>query len=74
MLGHAVPFGYCRLLNNNLPCGKVLDCWFETIPVEKFIEDSYTEQERERIFTPAPAKVNTLLDLIEKAKKRAGNG
>ncbi len=72
MLGHEVDFSYCRIAKDGLPCFKVLDCWFERFPVEKFINDNYTDEEKKIIFTRPENKVSTLFDLIEKAKKNIG--
>jgi hypothetical protein len=69
MLGHPINFSYCRIMNDSLPCGKVLDCWYELFPVEKYIETNYTPQEREKIFKPAKSRVDTIIDVIEKTKK-----
>ena len=33
MLGHDLTFAYCRAPAKQLPCRKILDCWFETFDV-----------------------------------------
>jgi len=68
-LGHYVPFKYCRSLNNELPCRKIKDCWFEKIDIEQYIKENYTELDQERIFAPPPEKISTILDLIKKAQE-----
>lgn len=68
-LGHHVPLKYCRTVSNDLPCRKILDCWFETLDIRQFIRDNYTEEEQERIFSPPPEKITTILDLIKKAQE-----
>ncbi|MBN1534086.1 MAG: hypothetical protein JXA20_15555 [Spirochaetes bacterium] len=68
VLGHHVPFSYCRCVNEGLPCRRIRDCWFERIDVGRFIDDNYTEAEQERIFAPPPEKIASILDLIKKAK------
>lgn len=73
MLGHAVPFQYCRTASEALPCRKIRDCWFEKLPVETYIEENYTPEEQKKIFAPPVPKMASLLDLIEKAKKTAAN-
>ena len=69
MLGHHLQFKYCRTVKDGLPCHKVLDCWFEQFPVEEFIKKNYTEEELKTILAPPPAKMDSLLDMIKKAKK-----
>ncbi|MBN2521015.1 MAG: hypothetical protein JXB17_10950 [Bacteroidales bacterium] len=68
-LGHFLEFSYCRTCNNQLPCSLIADCWHEYVPVDQYLKDNFTEQELERIFHPSKPKMNTILDLIEKAKK-----
>ncbi len=38
--------------------------------INKFLEDHYSNEERERIFAPPRPKVESLVNLIEQAKKR----
>ena len=72
MLGHQIQFKYCRSLKDNLPCSKILDCWFEMIPIRDFIHAHFTEEEINIFLSPSKPKIVTLVDLIEKAK-RANN-
>ena len=67
-----MPFQYCRTAAEALPCRKIKDCWFEKLPVEKFVEEHYSPEEQERIFAPPAPKMASLLSLIEKAKNAAG--
>jgi len=69
MLGHSVPFKYCRKVKEGAPCYKIMDCWFEKIPIEEYLNECYTDEEKKIAFTPPKPKVATLIDLIEKAKK-----
>jgi molybdenum cofactor cytidylyltransferase len=69
-LGHQVAFSYCRSENEGLPCFKTLDCWFEHFPVEEHLREDLTPEEWERAFhRPVRPKVQSLLELIEQAKK-----
>lgn len=70
MLGHHIPFSYCRLLNDPLPCRKLPDCWHEHIDIAKFLAEHYTESERQAIFSPPPEKLTTLVELIRKASEK----
>ncbi len=69
MLGHDVPFRYCRTVNG-LPCSKIFDCWYQRMPIEEFIRQHYSQEEIDQILSPPKPKITTLVELIEKAKKR----
>ena len=73
MLGHDVNFSYCRAPGQPAPCRKVLDCWFRIFDVEGHLREHLSEDELERIVMPRPDKVTTLMDLIERAKRRKEN-
>ncbi len=68
-LGHYIEFKYCRLENNGIPCGKILDCWFKIFPVEEFVDSNYTDEEKMLLFKPQAPKISSLIELIEKARK-----
>lgn len=70
-LGHWLSFSYCRQENNGLPCRKIADCWFEKIPIERFLKENYKEEEISYIFKPSKQKLTSLIELIEQAKKRS---
>jgi hypothetical protein len=69
-LGHRVPFKYCRTENSGIPCKEVLNCCFEKFDIEAFIQEHYSDEERQIIFTPSGDKISTLLELINQAKGR----
>jgi hypothetical protein len=71
MLGHYIPFDYCRTQQNGNPCSKILDCYHERIPIREFIESHYSEKEREGLFKESAPKISSLIELIEKAKARS---
>ena len=70
MLGHGVRFSYCRIAKTGLPCHRVLDCWFERIPVQEYMTACYSAREREAVFKPPGNRVATLIDLIRQAQER----
>lgn len=74
ILGHLVPFAYCRAPASRLPCRRVFDCWWETFDVESFIHAHFDESDVERTLSPGPGKASLLLELIEKARKSADGG
>jgi len=72
-LGHAITFSYCRSENNGLPCFKTLDCWFQIFSVEDYLRERLTREEWQKAFeSQGRTKVQSLIELIEEAKKRSG--
>jgi len=72
MLGHDVPFAYCRAPGSELPCRKVFDCWWETFDVTGFIRTHYSPDQIARMLAPRPDKLATIAELIERARRDAG--
>lgn len=69
MLGHHVPFSFCRAQADGRPCRKILDCWFEKFDIRSFLSEHFTEEQIDAFLTPPKPKMATLLELIEKAKQ-----
>ena len=69
MLGHEVDFAYCRQGSGDLPCRKILDCWFERFDIEEFIHHHYTPKQVQEILEPSKPKLTSLVDLIRQAQK-----
>ncbi|MBN1766628.1 MAG: hypothetical protein JW860_15340 [Sedimentisphaerales bacterium] len=69
MLGHEVDFSYCRQVGKDIPCRKILDCWFEYFDVETFIRRHYTEEQIQKILEPPRPKITSIIDLIQQARK-----
>ena len=70
MLGHDVPFSYCRSLNGGMPCRRVADCWYTQFDVTAWLSEHYTPEQVAKIVAPPPAKIASILDLIEQAKSQ----
>ncbi len=70
-LGHEVAFAYCRKPGSDTPCGKILDCWFESFDVAAFMAEHYADETIERVLAPPKPKVLSLVELIQQAKERA---
>jgi hypothetical protein len=52
-----------------------LDCWFTHFPVEDFLRRELTVDEWTKVFeNPPGSKVQSLMELIEQAKKRKRDG
>ena len=71
MLGHPVPFSYCRQLPEGRPCRMILDCWQGRFDTAAFLEQHYTPEQIEAILAPPTPKLTSILELIDKAKKAA---
>lgn len=72
-LGHQIHFSYCRKENFGLPCIKTLNCWFPHFDVEQYLREELSPEEFEQAFEKiAKPKVQTLMELIDQARKRAG--
>lgn len=72
-LGGQVTFGYCRWEQGRLPCRQTLVCWRARFPVETYLRAVLGEEEWDRCFNEQPGgKVQTLLELIDKAQRDLG--
>lgn len=71
-LGGQVAFQYCRKCGDgNLPCFKVIDCWWEFFDVIAFFQNQLSEEDFNRLLQLKPKpKVSSLIEMIEQAKKR----
>jgi hypothetical protein len=53
------------------PCAKVIDCWWETFDIVRYLEDHLPEHQFSRIMTARPQpKIASLVETIAQAKKR----
>ena len=68
-VGGEVNFLFCRTENNMLPCRWIVGCWQKRIDINTFINEHYSEEELNQIFRPPKPKIESLLSLVEKAKK-----
>ncbi len=71
MLGHDVPFSYCRAPGRPLPCSRVGDCWWQTFDVQGFIRSHYSDEDIRQILAPPTDKRASIAELIEKARRNA---
>ena len=69
-LGGEIPFRYCRRVNEDLPCRKIMVCWEFRIEISKFLAEHYSiDQIQCALAPPTKTRIDTILELIEKAKK-----
>jgi hypothetical protein len=53
------------------PCFKVIDCWWETFDIVRYLQDNLPEDQFNRLMGTRPRpKIASLVELIEKAKSR----
>jgi hypothetical protein len=69
-LGGEVPFRYCRMVNEDLPCRRIMVCWEFRLEVAKFLGEHYSIDQVQNALAPSSkTRLDTILELIEKAKK-----
>jgi hypothetical protein len=69
-LGHYLAFTYCGREALGLPCKKIIDCWFESFNIQKYLKDNFQAHELAHLYAPPHAKMTTLVDLIKQARER----
>ena len=70
LLGHDVPFRYCRQLGQageGLPCRLVFDCWHETFDIRAFVRDHFSPEQIDRIQAPPPNKLAAIVEIAQRA-------
>ena len=72
-LGGPVSFNYCIKCDDaHQPCFKIIDCWWETFDVVRYLKDHLPEEQFNQLNTAKPRpKIASLVELIDKAKKSA---
>jgi hypothetical protein len=69
-LGGEVPFRFCRTVHESLPCRRIMACWEFRIEISTFLGEHYSIDQIERALSPpTQTRLDTILELIEKAKK-----
>ena len=69
MLGHELPFSYCRKPGSEVFCRKIRDCWHADIEIDTFLTEHFSNEQIESALSPPRPKVSTLVDLIARAQK-----
>ncbi len=71
-LGGPVTFKYCRQNGEGQkPCFKIMDCWWESFDVRTYLQEILPESDFKVLMNAKPpAKIASLIDLIEQAKQR----
>ncbi len=68
-IGGYVTFKLCRSENNFLPCRWVVGCWQEQMDINEFLDEHFSKENLDKIFAPPKPKMESLMEMIEKAKK-----
>jgi len=69
-LGHQIHFGYCEREQGELPCSRTLHCWYGIFNVVDYFRERLDQARWNKAFSPpTKSKLETLVELIEKAKK-----
>lgn len=70
-LGGEVPFSYCEKEGGDLPCRMVVSCWAAIFPVEEYLQETLTDQSRDRLYNQQPNdRLRMILDIAAAVKKR----
>lgn len=73
-LGGEVTFGYCRQMNDGLPCNRALICFEMKLPVEQYFRAVLKEETFYRIFLePDMGRYEKFLKTVSDAKERVGD-
>jgi hypothetical protein len=71
-LGGPVTFNYCMRCELDQPCGKVVDCWWETFDIVQYLKDHLTAEQFDRVMNARPKpKIASLVEMIAQAKNQA---
>ena len=69
-LGGEVPFRYCRTVNQDLPCRRMMVCWEFRLEMPKFLREHYSMDQIQCALTPPnQTRLDTILEIVEKAKR-----
>jgi hypothetical protein len=70
-LGGPVEFSYCMRCELELPCVKVVDCWWEVFDIVRYLQDHLPEEQLARVMDARPKpKVASLVEMIAQTKER----
>jgi hypothetical protein len=71
-LGDEMTFAYCLQEAGDLPCARAITCWQAAFDVAALLKERLTPQQWEQFTSTQPKdKVTHLIEIIEKAKRRA---
>jgi len=70
-LGDEITFAYCLQEFGDLPCVRIMQCWFKFFDVEACIKENLIHEKWERFTLTQPKdRVTSLIEIIEIAKRQ----
>ena len=73
-MGHQINFGYCRSMDNGLPCSRAITCFYYTFPAEAYFRRVLKEETFARIFLAEHLnRYESFLKTVSDAKDRVGD-
>ena len=72
-LGHPIVFSYCmrarmNAAGENRPCNKILDCWWETFDIQRFLQENTSAEVYDELIRQEPqGRGAGLFDAIQQA-------
>lgn len=70
MLGHSVPFAYCRQAGDGLLCTRIRGCWSGRIDISTFLERCYAIGPDQQIGSHKGDKMVSIYELMLQAQER----
>ncbi len=74
-LGSVVSFGYCMISGeDNLPCWKIFDCWWETFDVDGYLKQNLPNPAYNQLKSMAETprnKIGSIIEIINQAKNQS---
>ncbi len=73
-LGHQVGFDYCRRggasgSREGLPCRRIRDCWFQRLPVDRYLRAHWRAGSLELLNQPPRGRMAAILEALEAARR-----
>ena len=73
-LGHPLNFSYCRSTQGDTPCPKIQDCWYQRIPIQKYVQEFFSPAVLSRLAEPPKPKILSILEIAQRAQATKKNG
>lgn len=70
-LGCEITFAYCRQEQGDLPCARTVKCWQPYFPVEKYLEEILSDDDRARFYNTEPqGRLATIFETVDRIKNK----
>ena len=68
-LGGPVTFKYCRVMNERLPCPRIVSCWGASLDVTAYLEQHFSPEQLEKVFgAPPKDRWTRIVETLDKVK------